>query len=373
MVDTAKQAQGKMTETAHEAQGAMKETAHESMGTARETVTEMADQAQQQASEVMSQVSDQVTTAIGDVREQATSTFTAQRDRAVTSLSALADALREAGRTLDQQRQGVSAQEAPAAAMAPFIDEAADRLAQSADFLKDKDISGLFDEAQRLARKQPGLFMASMFGIGLVGARLLKGAMDDGAEGQQGGAQSSQSGSGFGTGSQTAGQTWGQGSSGSMPSGLGGSSVTSSQSVSHDATTGASANALTGDGPRSDPGPGTTVYAPPDPVRTGYEHASASDTGTGPKSGSGSSNRAQESQTPGAGWVIDDAKQAGDTVDTDARLHDQPGGGAGTTGGSATSGYGTFDPNSLADESRTDAVTGGDASRFVGRKREERS
>ena len=407
MADTAKQAKDRMADTAKEAEGAVKETAHEAMDTARQTVTEMADQTQQQASEMISQVSEQVTDTIGDVRQQATTAYTEQRDRAVSSLGALADALREAGRTLESNRQGVSAQDQPAAALAPFIEEAADRLAQSADFLKNKEIGGLLDDAQRLARKQPGLFVASMFGIGLVGARLLKGAMsDDGAPSGQQGQQGwqgggSQTGSGSGESWQRNSQGWGQGATESMPSGLGGSSIESTQSGSsasagfRDATRGESANALTGQGPFDQAGPGTTTYAPADSARTGYEHARPADTrsGSGSGTGSGSGNRAQETATPGAGWVVDDANRAGDTVDTasrpgqsvntDARLHDHPGGGEGTTGmtgttgegtgGSAMTGYGAFDADSFADRDRADAVTGGDHTRFVGRNEEGRS
>ncbi len=410
MTDTAQQAKDKLAGTAKEAESAAKETAQEAMSTTRETVSELADQTQQQASEVISQVSEQVTATVGDVKQQATTTFTEQRDRAAGSLSALAKALRETGRNLESEnsRQGINAQDQGGANIAPFIDEAADRLAQAADFLKDKDMGGLFDEAQRLARKQPGLFVASMFGIGLVGARLLKGAVTDEAGGQQGwqgsgssgqsGSGSSygsgfQSGSTYGVGSQASDQSWGQtsgsmasrqGSSGSMPSGHGGSSIGSSTSGPRDATQGQSANALTGEGLFSDAGPGTTTYAPSDSTRTGYEHA-------GSGSGSGSSNQrpgsaeygstggAQRASTPGAGWAVDDATRSGESVNTDTRLQDHPDPtvGSGTTGGStsgsAMSGYGAFDADSFADEDRADAVTGGDHTRHVGRSEGERS
>lgn len=360
-----------MATTAKDAQGAMKETAHEAMETARETVTELAEQTQEQASETIAQVSEQVTATIGEVRQQATTTFTQQRDPAVSSLSVLADALRDTGRNLEQ-RQGVNAQDAPVAGLAPFIEEAADRLTQSAEFLKDKDISGLFDEAQRLARKQPGLFLASMFGIGLAGARLLKGAMDANEDGS-GVGQGGRHGSGqYGN----SGQTWGQGDSNSMPSGFGGSSIASSQSISYgqpDATRSASGNALTGDGPFSDARPGTTTYAPSNPARTGYEStglASERETGSGLDAGT----REPGGSTPGAGWSVDDTNQGGESesVNTDTRLTEQPGG-EGTTGGSAQSGYGAFDPDSLADEERTDAVTGGDVNRVTTRGAEGRS
>ena len=60
-------------------------------------------------------------------------------------------------------------------------------------------------------------------------------------------------------------------------------------------------------------------------------------------------------------------------MNTDTRLTERPGGGQGTTGGSAQSGYGACDPDSLANEERTEAVTGDDVNRVTTRGGEKRS
>ena len=120
-----------------------------------------------------------------------------------------------------------------------------------------------------------------------------------------------------------------------------------------------------------------TTYPPTGSSRTGYEHTGSTVSSRETGSGLDAGDRNPGGSTPGAGWAVDDATQPGDTTATDTRLFEQPGGGAGATGsmtgGSAASGSGTFDPDSLADADRTDAVTGGDASRFTGRSGEERS
>jgi hypothetical protein len=120
---------------------------------------------------------------MSDIKENATTAYTEQRDRAVEMLNALADALRSTGRNLSSQ-SGTDGQDDKAAmSLAPYIDEAADRLSQSANFLREKEMSGLLHEAQTLAKKQPMLFLGAMFGIGVAGARIIKG-MSDGDDSQ---------------------------------------------------------------------------------------------------------------------------------------------------------------------------------------------
>ena len=57
---------------------------------------------------------------------------------------------------------------------APFLNDTADRLASSADYLRDKDMGDLIYSAQALARRQPMLFVGALFGVGLIGSRLMK-------------------------------------------------------------------------------------------------------------------------------------------------------------------------------------------------------
>jgi gas vesicle protein len=177
--DQASESQG-MSGVASEAQDALKQTAQDAMETAKEAAHDLAGQTQERASEMITQATEQTTQMVSDVKEQVTTSFTEQRDRAIGGLEALANVLREAGQNLGKAAKEASGGTQTPAMLGPIVEEAADRLAQSATFLRDKDMAGLLEEAQNLARKQPMLFMGAMFGIGVVGSRLLKGAPSGG-------------------------------------------------------------------------------------------------------------------------------------------------------------------------------------------------
>lgn len=192
---------GGMTEVAGQAKQALTQTAQDTMETAKSAGKEIADTAQQQIAETVEQAVSQTTDTIAQVKEQASSVFVDQRDRAASGLSGLADALRETGKTLAQQADkaddGAGAQ---VAAIGPFIEDLADRLASSSDYLKDKDVTQLIKDAEELARKQPLLFVGALFGVGVVGARLLKGTLGSGDNGSQSSGQSSGSTTDWSTG-----------------------------------------------------------------------------------------------------------------------------------------------------------------------------
>jgi hypothetical protein len=184
---------GGMSDMTGQAKQAMTQTAQETVETAKNAGMEIADTVQQQVSQVVDQAVSQTADTVVQVKEQASSVFVDQRDRATAALSGLADALRETGRTLAQKAESADGAQAPATAIAPFIEEIADRLSQSSEFLKEKDVSQLISEAENLARKQPMLFVGALFGVGLVGARLLKGTLGSSNDESSKGGQQSQS------------------------------------------------------------------------------------------------------------------------------------------------------------------------------------
>lgn len=194
-------AAGGMTEVAGQAKQALTQTAQETVETAKSAGKEIADTAQQQIAETVEQAVSQTTDTIAQVKEQAGSVFVDQRDRAASGLSGLAEALRETGKTLAQQAEkaddGAGAQ---VAAIGPFIEDLADRLASSSDYLKDKDVTQLIKDAEDLARRQPLLFVGALFGVGVVGARLLKGTLGSGDDGSQSSGQSGGSTTDWSTG-----------------------------------------------------------------------------------------------------------------------------------------------------------------------------
>jgi len=168
---------GGVSDLTGQAKQAVTQTAQETVETAKTAGMEIADTVQEQVAQVVDQAVTQTADTVAQVKEQASSVFIDQRDRAIAGLSGLADALRETGRTLTKQAENADGTQAATSAIAPFVDEIADRLSHSADFLKEKDVQQLISEAENLARKQPVLFVGALFGIGVVGARLLKGTL----------------------------------------------------------------------------------------------------------------------------------------------------------------------------------------------------
>jgi len=169
-----------LTDVARDAQDTLKETAQETLDTAKQAVQQVTEQTQQQVGDVVTQTVDQASHAISDIKEEATSAYIAQRDRVVESLTALASALKMTSQNLTKDAAGSTQDGNAAMALGPFVEEAADRISQSATFLRDRDMSSLMHEAQTLAKKQPLLFLGAMFGVGIAGARMFKGMSESG-------------------------------------------------------------------------------------------------------------------------------------------------------------------------------------------------
>jgi ElaB/YqjD/DUF883 family membrane-anchored ribosome-binding protein len=195
-----------------QAKEAVTQTVQETVETVKSAGTEIAGTVQDQAAQVVEQAVTQSADTIAQVKEQASSVFVDQRDRAIAGLSGLADALRETGRTLAEKAESADGAQSATSAIAPFVEEIAERLSQSSDFLKEKDVQQLISEAERLARKQPMLFVGALFGVGVVGARLLKGTLgssDDQSQHAEQGDQESgwNAGTGWATPDQSTSQT----------------------------------------------------------------------------------------------------------------------------------------------------------------------
>jgi len=148
---------------------AAKQTAQETKDAAMQTAQEIKGDVQAQATEIAGEAKQQAGELIGQAKEQATNAFTQQREQAVSGLGSLADALRTTAQSLKESNDGAQA------GIGQFVDDAAERLAQSADFLRDKDASQLLHDVQDFAKKQPLAFVGAAFGVGIIAARMLKG------------------------------------------------------------------------------------------------------------------------------------------------------------------------------------------------------
>ena len=104
------------------------------------------------------------------VRERAAAQLTTQKDRALDGLGGVAQAVRKTTQSLREQQHGT---------LAGYVEQAADQIERLSRNLKQKDIGELVSDAQRLARRQPALFVGSAFAIGLLGARFFKSSSPD--------------------------------------------------------------------------------------------------------------------------------------------------------------------------------------------------
>jgi len=125
---------------------------------AKDTVGQVVDQVQQQAKETVSSV-------MGQVQQQANSRFGEQIDGVSRDVGSFAEAVRSMGW---QFRNGEQAH------LAQFTDLAAGQIDGVAGFLRGKDLDQIVWEAERFARRQPGLFLAGATVLGMVAARFLR-------------------------------------------------------------------------------------------------------------------------------------------------------------------------------------------------------
>jgi len=102
---------------------------------------------------------------MAQVRERASSQLNSQKDRATEGIGSAAQAVRQSTHQLRDQRHE---------SVARYVESAADQLERLSQRLKQKDVGELLEDAQRLARRQPALFIGGAFALGLLGSRFLK-------------------------------------------------------------------------------------------------------------------------------------------------------------------------------------------------------
>jgi hypothetical protein len=128
-------------------------------GTVRDTVQ----QVQETAGTVAGQAQETVGRVADQVRQTATTRIQDQKNRAVEGISSVADTVREM--SLNMQDQG---------AVAEYMDRAAWQLQRVSDYLQEKDLRDIAIEVEHFARRQPTMFLAGGFLLGLLGARFIK-------------------------------------------------------------------------------------------------------------------------------------------------------------------------------------------------------
>jgi hypothetical protein len=104
------------------------------------------------------------------MRDSATTQLTSQKDRAIDGLGSVAQAVRSSTQQLRDGHHETAA---------GYVDQIANQIERLSRGLREKDVTELLDDAQRLARRQPAVFIASAFAAGVVAARFLKSSAPD--------------------------------------------------------------------------------------------------------------------------------------------------------------------------------------------------
>lgn len=99
------------------------------------------------------------------VRNGATSQLGVQKDRVTEGVSSVAQAVRQSTQQLRDNRHETIAQ---------YVEQAVDGVERFAERMKAKDANELVRDAQQFARRNPAVFVAAAFGVGVVAARFLK-------------------------------------------------------------------------------------------------------------------------------------------------------------------------------------------------------
>jgi len=102
---------------------------------------------------------------VSRVRERAAAELSTQKNLAFDGIGSVAQAVRQSTQHLREQQHDT---------LAGYVEQAADQIERFAQQLRGKDLNELFDDAQRMARRQPAVFIGSAFALGLIGARFFK-------------------------------------------------------------------------------------------------------------------------------------------------------------------------------------------------------
>ena len=135
-------------------------------GTAVEEARHVADAAMEQTSRVASELSTQARTALDQAKTDVKQQADQQTERLAESIRGVAGQLQA---LLDGRPQ-------EAGQLPDLARQASGQLQTIADRIGQQGIDGVLGEAQRFARRRPGVFLAGAAAVGFAAGRLLRGA-----------------------------------------------------------------------------------------------------------------------------------------------------------------------------------------------------
>lgn len=98
-------------------------------------------------------------------KDQARSAVSERKGKTADALTNVAQALRQTAQQLQGQQQ---------ASVARYADKAAGKVESLSNYLRNKDVDNLLDDAERFVHRQPALFLGGAFAAGFVLSRFLK-------------------------------------------------------------------------------------------------------------------------------------------------------------------------------------------------------
>jgi hypothetical protein len=122
--------------------------------------------------EAVNQAQEQAVKIVSQARKQVTASVKSQTSRGATIATVLGSSLHDAGSQLREQDE---------AAVATYLDQAADQIEQVGAMLENQQYGELIGAVQAFARRQPVLFFTATVAVGVVAARFLRSSASQGS------------------------------------------------------------------------------------------------------------------------------------------------------------------------------------------------
>jgi uncharacterized protein YjbJ (UPF0337 family) len=127
---------------------------------------DLAEGAKEQAKNLASDAKDQAKDMANQARNHVQQLVGQQKDQAAERLGSLAEALREAGRKLNEGEK--------AGDFGQYADRAAQQVERFSGYLRENDLRGFVRDTENFARRRPEVFLGGTLIAGLMLARFLK-------------------------------------------------------------------------------------------------------------------------------------------------------------------------------------------------------
>ncbi|MBW3636147.1 MAG: hypothetical protein KY445_06725 [Armatimonadetes bacterium] len=141
------------------------DTPNTGSNTSRPQTGGVVDDVKHKAGEVIGQAQQKAAPVLDEAQQKAKSKLEQGKERAAVELGSVAHALHKTGEQLQQGDQKAAGE---------YTVQAADRLEQISTHLHESSVQQLVGEVEDFARREPTLFMAGAFAVGVLGARFLK-------------------------------------------------------------------------------------------------------------------------------------------------------------------------------------------------------